>query len=177
MRAEAMDSTISDKVSIHVVGGPTDLALSVPETSTALELKEMVFQLEPRLAKKLIFSHQEIDLADDSKQLREYGITNHSIVSIATNIQVYVTTPERTKVPMRITLYARVSSLKLLIDSRLEIPVHIQIPVCAGEELDDARQLGSYHQIFHNCQILVDKLSPGVSPNCMMDLNSNHITP
>ncbi|CAE6462947.1 unnamed protein product [Rhizoctonia solani] len=143
-------------VIVHVIGGPVDLPIPIPDACTLSELKKLVFQRETRLPNILAFHYQDIRLDDDTKPLQEYGVINQSVITMMTNIQVYVTTPKRSKVPMRITLYADVSSLKLLIHARLDCPVYEQILMCAGEELVDGTRLGSYPQVSHNCQIVVD---------------------
>ncbi|CAE6461000.1 unnamed protein product [Rhizoctonia solani] len=144
------------QATVHIIGGPVDLSIPISDTYTLLELREQVSQREGRLPNRLTFRHQDVQLEDDTKPLQEYGIIDQSIITIMTSAQVNVTTPKRSKVPMRITLYADVSSLKLLIHARLDIPVHEQILMCAGEELTDGTQLGSYPQVSHNCQIVVD---------------------
>ncbi|CAE6428713.1 unnamed protein product [Rhizoctonia solani] len=141
---------------VHVIGGPVDLSIPISDACTLSELKKLVSQRETRLPSILAFHHQDVQLDDDTKPLQEYGVINQSIITMMTSVQVYVTTPKRSKVPMRITLYADVSSLKLLIHARLDCPVHEQILMCAGEELIDGTQLGSYPQVSHNCQIVVD---------------------
>ncbi|CAE6444462.1 unnamed protein product [Rhizoctonia solani] len=141
---------------VHVIGGPIDLTIPISDACTPSELRELVFQRESRLPKRLAFHHQDIQLDNDTKPLREYGVVDQSIIAMITSVQVYVTTPARSKVPMRITLYADVSSLKLLIRDRLDVPMNKQILMCAGEELVEGSQLGSYPQVAHNCQIVVD---------------------
>ncbi|KAJ1302219.1 hypothetical protein OPQ81_001043 [Rhizoctonia solani] len=151
------DLALNDtSATVHIIGGPVDLSVPISDACTLLELKALVSQQEIRLPNRLTFYYQGVELHEDTKLLKEYGIVDQSIITIMTSIQVYVTTPERSKVPMGITLYARVSSLKLLIHARLDIPIHQQILMCSGEELADGTQLGSYPQISHNCQIIVD---------------------
>ncbi|KDN48404.1 hypothetical protein RSAG8_02996, partial [Rhizoctonia solani AG-8 WAC10335] len=149
-------TTNGTSATVHVIGGPVDLSIPISDACTLSELKELVSQREARLPNRLAFHHQDVQLDDDTKLLQEYGVIDQSIITMMAAVQVYVTTPERSKVPMRITLYADVSSLKLLIHSRLDIPIHGQILMCAGEELVDGTQLGSYPQVSHNCQIVVD---------------------
>ncbi|KAH7332746.1 hypothetical protein B0J17DRAFT_721901 [Rhizoctonia solani] len=141
---------------VHIIGGPKDLSIPISDTCTLLELKELVSQREARLPNRLALHYQDVQLDDNAKLLKDYGIIDQSIVTMMTSAQVYVTTPARSKVPMRITLYAGVSSLKLLIHAQLNIPIYEQILMCAGEELVDETQLGSYPQVCHNCQIVVD---------------------
>lgn len=104
-----------------------------------------------------ILGFENLTPLEDAKQLCEYGIKQGSFVSVTTNMQVYVTTQHRSKVPMMITLYAAVSSLKLVIRTRLDIPLHEQILSCAGEELDHSKPLGSYAQIVRNSEIMVTR--------------------
>ncbi|CAE6481516.1 unnamed protein product [Rhizoctonia solani] len=146
----------SASVVVHIIGGPKDLSIPISDTCTLSELKALASRYEARLPSRLAFHYQDNKLDDDTKLLKYYGIVDQSIITMITSVQVYVTTPARSKVPMRITLYAGVSSLKLLIYAQLDIQVHEQILMCAGEELVDGTQLGSYPQVCHNCQIVVD---------------------
>ncbi|CAE6527535.1 unnamed protein product [Rhizoctonia solani] len=153
---EDLGSNDTTPAIVHIIGGPTDLSIPISDAYILSELKAQVFQRETQLPNRLEFCYQDVKLDDDTKQLQAYGIIDQSIITMTTNVQVYVTTPARAKVPMRITLYAGVSSLKLLIYTRLDIPIHEQILMCAGEELVDGTQLGSYPQVSHNSQIVVD---------------------
>ncbi|ELU39993.1 RNA helicase [Rhizoctonia solani AG-1 IA] len=161
IRDVALDSNL---IIVHVVGGPSDVVVPISEISTLSELKELVFQRLAYLPRRTAFRFQDTELNDDLKQLRAYGIVDQSIITLTTVVQVYVTTQQRSRVPVRVTMYAGVSSLKLLIRSKLDVPIREQILMCAGEELVDGTRLGSYPQVSHNSHIIVDVMPIGIDP-------------
>lgn len=131
--------------------------VTVPSNAMIKQLKNAISQHNALEPIDPILGFEDVASLEDHKTLPEYDIGPGSLVSVTANLPVFITTPNRSKVPMMITLYATVSSLKLVIRTRLDIPVHEQTLTCRGEQLDDSRPLGRYPQISRNCEIVVSR--------------------
>ena len=162
---KCVDSTSAEEIKISICSGPREFSVSIASNATIKHLKSLVSGLDLLGPLNPILGFDNFTMLEDKKTLREYGISHGSLVTVTTNLPVFVTTSHRSKVPMMVTLYATVSSLKLVIRTRLDVPVNEQTLICGGEQLDGSIALGRYPQVSRNCEILVSR-TVGESPTC-----------
>ncbi|KAG9076941.1 hypothetical protein FS749_011218 [Ceratobasidium sp. UAMH 11750] len=146
---------ISHLIDIEVQSGLKTYPLTLPGDSTIRYLKALIQAEVPLQSSRLLPSTQGFSFLEDDKPLQDYNIKAQSLVTLITNIRVYVTTPRRSKMPIMATLYANVSSLRLVVSNRADVSYLECTLTCGGEPLDDTKQLDSYAQIVPECEIVV----------------------
>ncbi|KAG9080402.1 hypothetical protein FRC06_006633 [Ceratobasidium sp. 370] len=146
---------ISHLIGIEVQSGLETYPLTLPGDSTIRYLKSLIQAEVPLQSSRLLPSTQGFSFLEDDKTLQHYNIKAQSLVTIISNIRVYVTTPRRSKMPIMATLYAKVSSLRLVISNRADVPYPECTLTCGGEILDDSKRLDSYAQVVPECEIVV----------------------
>ncbi|KAG8740507.1 Ubiquitin [Ceratobasidium sp. 414] len=146
---------ISHPIDIEVQSGLKTYPLTLPGDSTIQYLKSLIQEKVPLQSSRLLPSIQGFSFLEDDKILQDYNIKAQSLVTIVTNIRVYVTTPRRSKLPIMATLYTNVSSLRLVISNRTDVSYPECILTCGGELLDDSKRLDSYTRIVPECEIVV----------------------
>ncbi|KAG9119741.1 hypothetical protein FRC07_005081 [Ceratobasidium sp. 392] len=149
--------SISHSIDIEVQSGLKTYPITIPADSTIRYLKSLIQTEIPLQSTRLLPSTQGFSILDDNKTLRDYNIQAQSLVTVLTNIRVYVTTPRRSKMPIMATLYANISSLRLVVSNRADVPYPECSLTCAGELLDDSKRLDSYPQIVPDCEIAVQR--------------------
>ncbi|KAG8704332.1 hypothetical protein FRC09_003614 [Ceratobasidium sp. 395] len=148
---------ISHAINIEVQSGLKTYPLTLPGDSTVRYMKSLIQKEIPLQTTRLLSSTQGFSVLDDNRTLRDYNIKAQSLVTVLTNIRVYVTTSRRNKMPIMATLYANISSLRLLVSNRTDVPYPECSLQCGGELLDDSKRLDSYAQIVPDCEIVVQR--------------------
>ncbi|KAG8706744.1 hypothetical protein FRC09_002243 [Ceratobasidium sp. 395] len=154
---ELNNLAISHAINIEVQSGLKTYPLTLPGDSTVRYLKSLIQKEIPLQTTRLLSSTQGFSVLDDNKTLRDYNIKAQSLVTVLTNIRVYVTAPRRSKMPIMATLYANVSSLRLVVSNRTDVLYPECSLQCGGELLDDSKRLDSYAQIVPDCEIVVQR--------------------
>ncbi|KAG8794390.1 hypothetical protein FRC12_024717 [Ceratobasidium sp. 428] len=154
---ELNNLAISHAINIEVQSGLKTYPLALPGDSTVRYLKSLIQKEIPLQTTRLLSSTQGFSVLDDNKTLRDYNIKAQSLVTVHTNIRVYVTAPRRSKMPIMAKLYANVSSLRLVVSNRTDVLYPECSLQCGGELLDDSKRLDSYAQIVPDCEIVVQR--------------------
>ncbi|KAF8597617.1 hypothetical protein BDV93DRAFT_527291 [Ceratobasidium sp. AG-I] len=158
------DSASPEEIQISILSGPREFSVSIAGNATVKHLKSLISERDSLEPLYPILGFDDFASLEDDKTLGDYGISHGSSVTVTSNLPVFITTANRPKVPMMITLYATVSSLKLVIRTRLDVPANEQTLTCEGEQLDDSKPLGRYPQISRNCEILVSRTAGQQDP-------------
>ncbi|QRV96116.1 ubiquitin family protein [Ceratobasidium sp. AG-Ba] len=149
---ELNNLVISRPIDIEIQAGSKTYPLTLPDNSTIRHLKNMIQAQVPLQTNRLITSTQGFSFLNDDKTLQDYGVKAGFVITIIANIRIHVTNPRR-RISVMATLYANVSSLRLTVSSRTDIPYSNCVLSCGGELLDDSRRLDSYPQIAAECEV------------------------
>ena len=114
---------------------------------------------------RLLYTHNGAKhLEDDTFTLSDYNIqkdaTLHLIVRLSCGIQIFVKTPTRKIIPLRVLISCTIEELKYRIqDEELILPYYQRLKY-AGKQLEDTRTLSDYNiQSKATLHLLVDKLN------------------
>lgn len=146
---------LPNDITIYLNRGSTQLALSSSYTSTVRDLKALVRQYDRRHPIDPILSFPGTSALQDHRTLQESGIGHKTVVKMTMHFQLYIVNNNSLKISVKISPYARVSSLKLVVSAKLKIPVPNFWFACSGEILVDCQLLGHYPQIIPGSEIVV----------------------
>ncbi|QRV81678.1 ubiquitin family protein [Ceratobasidium sp. AG-Ba] len=149
---ELNNLVISRPIDIEIQVGSKTYPLTLPDNATVRHLKNIIETQVPLQTNRLISSTPGFSFLDDDKTLQDYGVKAGFLITIIANIRIHVANPRR-RVSVMGTLYANVSSLRLTVSSRADIPYPNCVLSCGGELLDDSRRLDSYPQITAECEV------------------------
>ncbi|XP_036385451.1 polyubiquitin-like [Megalops cyprinoides] len=163
-----------DQLTIKFLSGQT-FSLSVSMDTTVGSLKDLIQQRTdvPTARQRLTAQNgQRVDLKDDSKTLRQYGVSAGCVVLVLvtepsqpTFIQVFLRTDKGLTHAYTISPAETVSQFKRKVAERENIPVDQQRLIYEGKQMDDGKKLADYGVRAESTIFLSLRLRGG-NPDC-----------